>query len=66
MARGNREALRDIAVDDLGKSCIAVLRDQIETLGLDARRVHCMPFHILSLQLGMWGLLGLFGDGSDG
>lgn len=25
-----------------------------------------MPFQVLSLQFGMWGLLGLFGDGSDG
>lgn len=59
-------ALRDIAVNNLGKSRIAIIRDQVEALGFDARCIHCVPFHVLSLQLGMWGLLSLFGDGSDG
>lgn len=61
-----RVDIRNVTIDDLSKSRITIVADQIETEGFYARCVHSEPFHILPLELGIRRLFGLFSDGSDG
>lgn len=58
--------IRNIAIDDLEKSDVAVLAKDVDGLGLDRRRVHGLPLQVLTLDLGEGRLLGLDGDRLDG
>lgn len=60
------EALRDVAVDDLGKAKVAVVSHDVETLGFDTGRVHGAPFQILLGEFGVGRGLCLLGDRVQG
>lgn len=45
---------------------MTVVRGEVEAEGLDTRSIHCVPLHVISLQLGVGGRLGLLGDIADG
>jgi hypothetical protein len=58
--------VRNVAVNDLGHGDMAIVRGEVEGLGLDIRRIHALPFQIISSELRIFGGLSLFGDRSDG
>lgn len=59
------DAVRHVTIDDLGERRMAVVRCEVEAKGLDTRSVHCVPLHVVSLQLGVGSRLGLLGDIAD-
>jgi hypothetical protein len=63
---GSGGFIRNVAVDDLEESAMAVVAKKIEGLGFDRGRVHGLPEQVRALQLGMGRLLGFFGDRLDG
>lgn len=52
-------------MDDLGKCKMSAVRHEVEALRLDARGVHCHPFHVVSCQLSVGRRLRLLADGVD-
>lgn len=60
------ESLRNVRVDNLGKSELATVRHEVEALRLDASRLHGGPFQVISGGYGIGSGLGLLGDRLDG
>lgn len=57
--------IRNVAVDDLCKTDVALIRHQVEALGLYTCRLHGHPLQVIAGQLGKGRLLGFFSHGSD-
>ena len=45
---------------------MALLGHEVEAEGLDRRRVHGVPLHVIASELGVWSCRGLLGDRADG
>lgn len=63
---GTSSDVRNVAVDDLRETNDAVIRHEVEALGLDASRLHSSPFQVVPDELRVRRLLGLFGNRLDG
>lgn len=57
-----REPLHNVAIDYLAKRKLAVVCNQVETLRLDAGRLHGLPFQVIACKLCVRCGLGLLGD----
>lgn len=62
---GRGENIRNVAVDDLRKTDVAVVRHQIEALGLDTGRLHGRPLQVIAGKFGKRSLFGFFGHRLD-
>lgn len=58
--------IRNVAIDDLGKSDVTVVGSDVETLSLDRGRVHGLPLQAISSDFGVGSLFGLDGNRLDG
>lgn len=57
--------LHYITVYHLHQPKSSIVTRHVESLRLDVRRVHALPFEVISLELSVWRLFGLVGDGLD-
>jgi hypothetical protein len=58
--------IRNVAIDDLGKSDVTVVATNVEALCLNRGRVHGLPLQAIARDLGVRSLFGLGGNRLDG